>query len=400
MKRVAITGRGTVSPAGLDVASTWMAVKQGHSAIGPLRVERQELVTCPIAAQITDFDPANFFASKQIGPLDRLSQFAVVAAREALKDSGIDPESDILRIAPVIVGVGGGGFETIEAGYWRLYGENARRFHPFTVPRQMCSAPASQVSMHLGLQGMAYGVTSACASGTHAVGQAFNLVRSGASPIAFAGGTEAPITPGTVLAWEALRVLSSDTCRPFAANRSGLVLGEGAAILILEEWDHAIERGATIYAEVLGFGANSDARDLTTPDQDSVGRAMALAIRDAGLTPASVGYINAHGTGTAMNDTVESAAIRAVFDGAPPPVSSTKGVLGHSLGATGAMEAVLTAMALYEQVLPPSANCSEPDYDLGIDMIPEGPRKHEFTAAMSNSFAFGGLNAVLLLGQA
>ncbi|MCJ2180043.1 beta-ketoacyl-[acyl-carrier-protein] synthase family protein [Novosphingobium album (ex Hu et al. 2023)] len=400
MKRVAITGRGTVSPAGLDVPATWMAVKQGLSAIRPVHIERQELISCPVAAQVPGYDPANFFTSKQVGPLDRVSQFAVVAAREALDDSGIPPDTEALRSAATIVGVGGGGLETMESGYWRLYGEKSRRSHPFTVPRQMCSAPASQVSMHLGMQGLAYGVTSACASGTHAIGQAFNLVRSGMSRVAFAGGTEAPITPGTVLAWEALRVLSSDTCRPFSANRSGLVLGEGAAMLVLEEWDHAVSRGATIYAEVLGFGANSDARDLTTPDQESVGRAMAMAIHDASLTPAAVGYINAHGTGTAMNDAVESAAIRAVFDNAPPPVSSTKGVLGHSLGATGAMEAVLTAMALYEQVLPPTANCSEPDHDLGIDMVPEGPRKHEFAVAMSNSFAFGGLNAVLLLGRA
>ncbi|MCT2398420.1 beta-ketoacyl-[acyl-carrier-protein] synthase family protein [Novosphingobium mangrovi (ex Huang et al. 2023)] len=400
MKRVAITGLGAVSPTGLDAPSTWDAVKEGRSAIGPLQIERQDLVTCPVAAQVKAFDPANYFTTKQITPLDRFSQFAVVAAREALADCGIDPESDAVRMAPAIVGTGGGGLETFDNSFWRVYGENSRRIHPFTVPRLMCSAAASQVSMNLGLHGMAYAVSSACASGTHAIGQAFALIRSGVSRMAFAGGSEACMTTGNLVAWEALRVLSNDTCRPFSKNRSGLVLGEGGAMLVLEEWDHAVERGARIYAEVLGFGTNSDAGDLTSPDPEYVELAMAMAIRDAGLTPGQVGYVNAHGTGTAMNDAVESAAIRAVFEGAPPPVSSTKGVLGHSLGATGAMEALLTAMALHEQVMPPTAHCTEPDTALGIDMIPEGARKQEFSAALSNSFAFGGLNAVLLMGRA
>lgn len=400
MRRVAITGLGAVSPAGLDLASTWSAVREGRSAIGALHVEREELLSCRIAAQVRDFDPEVYFKRKQIATIDRNSQFAVVAAREAVADCGIDPEHPALAQAATIVGVGAGGVETLENSYWRLYGEDNRRVHPFTVPRQMCSAAASQVAMDLGLHGTGFCVTSACSSGTHAVGLAYGMIRSGLHTMAVAGGTEACVTAGAVLAWEALRVLSSDTCRPFSANRSGLVLGEGSAMLVLEDWDHAVARGATIHAEILGFASNSDARDLTSPDQENVARAMATAIESAGRTPADIGYINAHGTGTAMNDAVESAAIRDVFTKGSPPVSSTKGVLGHSLGATGAMEALLTAMALKDQVMPPTANCDQPEEALGIDVIGQQSRSGNFDAAMSSSFAFGGLNAVLVLGRA
>lgn len=400
MKRVAVTGLGAISGAGLDMASTWHAVRDGISAIRPLSIERQEYVNCAIAAQVPDYDPVRFFPQRQLSPLDRFSQFAVIAAREALAASGLDAEGEAVRRAACIVGIGVGGITTLDDAFYRVYHDNAQRVHPLTVPRLMSNAAASQVSMHLGLKGLSYAVASACASGTHALGQASQLIRSGAVKVALGGGAEACIAPGTILGWEALRVLSTDTCRPFARNRSGLVLGEGAAMLVLEEWDHAVERGATILAEVLGFGGNADAADLTSPDMDNAAAAMALAIEDAGLEPAQIGYINAHGTGTTMNDATESAAIRKVFGDTPPPVSSSKAVLGHTLGAAGALEAAITVMALREQVLPPTANCVEPDTDLGVDMVPEGPRAAEFATAISNSFAFGGLNAVLVLGRA
>ena len=260
----------------------------------------------------------------------------------------------------------------------------------------MANAPASQISMDLGLRGMTFAIASACASGAHAVGVAFKMVRSGEAEVALCGGAEACITIGTIMGWEALRVLSSDTCRPFSRNRSGLVLGEGAATLILEEWGHAQARGATIYAELVGFGSNADAGDLTSPDPASTAEAMRLAIADARLTAADIGYINAHGTGTVMNDKVESEIIRTVFEGATLPlVSSSKGVLGHSLGAAGAMEALVTALALRDQFVPPTANCTEPDESLGLDFITDGPRLMALRHALSNSFAFGGLNAVL-----
>ena len=363
-------------------------------------MERSDYVNCRIAAQALDFNPADHFTAKQLVPLDRFAQMAIVAAREALKDCGADPQSDVVRQSGAIVGVGVGGMHTLDDAYYRVYHDDVRRVHPLSVPRLMANAAASQVSMHLGLRGMTYSVASACASGTHAIGQAFQMVRSGATRMTLCGGSEACITPGTIVAWEALRVLAIETCRPFSRNRSGLVLGEGAAMLVLEEWDHAVARGATIHAEMLGFGGNADAGDLTSPDQDNVVAAMEMAIADAGLRPADIGYVNAHGTGTTMNDRVESAAIRAVFGDRPPPISSSKGVLGHSLGATGALEAVITAIALRDQIVPPTANCNDPDPDLGVDMVAEGPRATSFSAAISNSFAFGGLNAVLALGRA
>ncbi len=363
-------------------------------------MERADYVTCRIAAQALDFDPEEHFTAKQTVPLDRFAQMAIVAAREALSDSQIDPQSDVVRQAGVIVGVGVGGMHTLDDAYYRVYHDDIRRVHPLSVPRLMANAAASQVSMHLGMRGLTYSVASACASGTHAIGQAFQIVRSGMATMMLCGGAEACITPGTIVAWEALRVLATDTCRPFSKNRSGLVLGEGAAMLVLEDWDHAMARGATIYAEMRGFGGNADAGDLTSPDQDNVAAAMALAISDAGLHPSDIGYVNAHGTGTTMNDRVESAAIRAIFGDTLPLVSSSKGVLGHSLGATGALEAVITAMALRDQIVPPTANCDQPDDELGIDMVPGAARPASFSAALSNSFAFGGLNAVLAFGRA
>jgi nodulation protein E len=265
----------------------------------------------------------------------------------------------------------------------------------------MTSAPASQISMDLGLHGIAYTIASACASGTHAIGVAARAIRYGETDIAITGGAEACVTVGTLGGWEALRVLSFDTCRPFSKNRSGLVLGEGCAILVIEELEHARARGARIYAEIAGFGANADAGDLTSPDPANIVRAMQLALRDACLTPENVGYVNAHGTGTQMNDLVEGGAIRAVFADAPLPlVSANKGVLGHSLGAAGAIEAMATALTLHHQLIPPTANCNEPDPAIGLDVVPGEARAARLSAAISNSFAFGGLNAVLALRAA
>ncbi|WP_150290582.1 beta-ketoacyl-[acyl-carrier-protein] synthase family protein [Sphingobium estronivorans] len=401
MKRVAITGLGAITPVGKTAPESWRAVAAGESGIGPIDIERGDLVTCPIAAQVKDYDPADHFPARQLAMLDRVSQFAVITAREALAHSGIDRDDPALRQAPTIIGVGVGGMQTLDDNFARLYGEGKPRVHPFSIPKLMTNAPASQITMDLGLRGMALAVASACASGAHALGLAFKMVRSGEAKIAVAGGAEACITAGTMVGWEALRVLSADTCRPFSRNRSGLVIGEGAATLILEEWDHARARGATILAELTGFGANADAADLTSPNAESTMEAMRAALADARLSPADIDYVNAHGTGTAMNDEVESAVIRAVFDGAPLPlVSSVKAVLGHSLGAAGALEAVMTVKALQEQLVPPTANCTDPDPALGLDFVAEGARRTPVRHALSNSFAFGGLNAVLAFSAA
>lgn len=400
-RRVAVTGVGAISAAGMTASATWEAVRDARPAIGPIDVPRSERLNIKIAAQVRGFQPETLLPPKKAAMMDRFSQFAVVAANEAVAEAGLAPGDEALSAAAVIIGIGVGGLITLDDSFFRLYGEGSHRTHPLTIPKLMCNAAASQVSMMLGAHGITYAIASACASGTHAIGIAAQLVRSGAVKVAIGGGSEACITTGTMHGWEALRVLSSDTCRPFSRNRSGLVLGEGAGVMVLEDWDHAVARGAPILGEILGFGANADAGDLTSPDPVGAAAAMTLAIRDAGLTPADIGYINAHGTGTTINDRVEATAVAMTFDGVRvPPISSSKGVLGHGLGAAGALEAVVTVRALAEQVMPPTANCDDPDTDLGLDMIPNEARPARFETALSNSFAFGGLNAVLAFGRA
>jgi nodulation protein E len=395
---VVITGIGAITPAGLTALASWENIVAGRSAIGPIENVALDRLTGKIAAQVRNFDPAAHFQPKQANMLDRVSQFAVIAAREAMADSGLVVTEEIAEMTSVILGIGVGGMVTLDDSFHSVYAEGGKRVHPFTIPRLMPNAPASQVSMDLGLKGTTYAVASACASGTHAIGLAFRAVRAGDTDIALAGGSEACVTVGTLMGWEALRVLSFDTCRPFSKGRSGLVLGEASAVMVLEELEHAVARGARIYAELAGFGANADAGDLTSPDAKNAARAMQRALDDARLAPEAIGYVNAHGTGTAMNDLVESTAIKSVFkDCAKPLVSSIKGVVGHSLGAAGAIEAVVTALALQNQLIPPSANFLEADPAIELDVVPNTPRRAEIAAAISNSFAFGGLNAVLAL---
>jgi nodulation protein E len=398
VRRVVITGLGAITPAGITAAETWDNIAAGRSAIGPIENLPLERLSVPIAAQVKNFDTARYFMSKHANTMDRVSQFAVVAAREAVADSGLVVTDELAAMASVIIGVGVGGMVTLDDSFRAVYEDKAKRCHPFTIPRLMPNAPASQVSMDLGLKGTTFAVASACASGSHAIGLAFRAIRAGDTDIALSGGSEACVTVGTLMAWEALRVLSFDTCRPFSKGRSGLVIGEGSAVLVLEELEHALARGAKIYAEIAGFGSNADAGDLTAPDPKSAARAMQRALGDARLAPRDIGYVNAHGTGTAMNDLVEAAAIHSVFTGCEKPlVSSIKGVLGHSLGAAGAIEASVTALALQRGLIPPSANFLEPDPDIELDVVPNIARSAKIDAALSNSFAFGGLNAVLAL---
>jgi nodulation protein E len=401
MNRVVITGFGVVSPVGCTLDDFWSALVAGRSGIGPISIIPTERLTARVAAQVLDFDPAAHFDPKRVGLLDRFAQFAVVAARAAVADAqlAIDPEL-ALDIATVI-GTGVGGQNTMDDQYLRLYGQNSPRVHPFTVPKLMANAAASHVSMDLGLKGPTYSVVTACASATHAIGQAFHMVRSGQATVAIAGGTEACLTVGTLKGWEALRVLAPDTCRPFSKNRSGLVLGEGSAVMVLEPRERALARGARIYAEILGFGMSADAADITTPDADGAARAMRSALKDAKIAPEQVDYINAHGTGTTANDRTETLAIRKVFGASAEnlAVSSSKAVLGHSLGAAGALELVATALALAHETIPPTANYEEPDPECDLDVVPNAARKAPIGMAMSNSFAFGGLNAVLVIGR-
>ena len=402
MNRVVVTGLGVVSSVGCKLDEFWSALVEARSGIAPITIIPTERLTARIAAQVTDFDPAAHLDPKQASQIDRFAQFAVVAARSAIRDAQIEIGEELALAAATVVGTGVGGQNTQDASYFRLYGQNAAKLHPLTIPRLMVNAAASHVSMDLGLKGPTYSVATACASGTHAIGQAFHMLRIGQVPVAVAGGTDACITVGTLKGWEALRVLSSDTCRPFSKTRSGLVLGEGAAMIVLETRERAMARGARIYAEVLGFGMSADAADITAPDVDGAARAMQAALADARIDGADIDYVNAHGTGTTANDRTETIALRKVFGSSADrlAVSSSKAVLGHSLGASGALELAATALALHTRTVPPTANFEEADPECDLDVVPNVARQAPLRAAMSNSFAFGGLNAVLVLGRA
>jgi nodulation protein E len=400
MRRVAITGMGCISALGHDAPTTWQAMREGRVAIGPITNIPTDLLNVKIAAEVRGFEPGQHFDPKRLVLLDRVAQFAVVAAREAVAQSGLDfREGARGERTACIVGTGIGGENTHDETAKRFYGERKTNVHPLTIVRLMANAPACHVTMEFGLTGPAFAVVSACASANHAMAQAFEMVRSGRVDFAVTGGTEACITVPCVKAWEAVRVTADDTCRPFCKQRRGMVLGEGAGIFVLEEWEHAQARGATILAEFAGAGMSADAADIVLPSMEGAAKALAGALADARLQADAIGYINAHGTGTPANDPTETAAIRRVFGGLADAlaVSSTKSMHGHALGAAGAIELVAAIGALREGVIPPTANFIDPDPACDLDYVPNVAREKSITAALSNSFAFGGLNAVLAL---
>ncbi len=402
MHRVVVTGIGVVSPVGLKLDDFWKALVEARSGIGPLTLISTERLNIRIAAEVKNFNPEAHFTDKQAHLMDRFAQFAVVAARSAVNDARLEISDHLALEIATVVGSGVGGHSTLDESYLRVYGQGASRVHPLTIPRLMVNAGVSHVSIDLGLKGPTWAVATACASGTHAIGQAFHMVRSGQVPAALAGGAEACLTFGSIKGWEALRVLTADTCRPFSKTRSGMVLGEGAAMLVLETHDHALARGARIYAEVLGFGMSADAADITGADSIGGARAMRAALNDACIGAEAVDYVNAHGTGTEMNDRIETQALYQVFGtrARHVAVSSCKGVLGHSLGGSGALEFAATALALHTQTIPATANFEIPDPACELDCVPNVSRQAQINVAMSNSFAFGGLNAVLVAGRA
>lgn len=400
MHRVVITGIGAVTPLGHTASTTWAAMCEGRSAIGPITTLPREGLRFGIAAEVQGFDPLAHFDEKRLVLLDRVSQFALVAAREAVAQSGIDFAADGLgENTAVVIGSGVGGELTHDAASRRLYGENNSRLHPLTIVRLMANAPASHVSIEFGLHGPAFATVSACSSANHALAQAFQMVRSGVADAALAGGTEACITLGVVKAWEAMRVMADDTCRPFCKQRHGMVLGEGAGMYVLETLEHAQRRGAEILAEFAGVGMSADASDVVFPSDEGAARAIMRALTNAGLAPEDVGYINAHGTATPANDPTETRAIRRAFGAHADAlaVSSTKSMHGHALGAAGAIELVAAIGALRDGVLPPTTNFIDPDPDCDLDYVPNVAREKTVRAALSNSFAFGGLNAVVAL---
>ncbi|MGQ9365648.1 beta-ketoacyl-[acyl-carrier-protein] synthase family protein [Azospirillum sp. ST 5-10] len=392
---VVVTGLGVVAPTGLGVPAFAESLFAGRSAIGPLTLVPTERLAVKVAAEVRGFVPEAHFEARRLGLLDRVAQFAVVAAREAVAMAGLAFDPALGARTATVLGTGVGGIGTLDDGYRRLYGEEAPRLHPFTIPRLMVSAPVSHVSMEFGLTGPAFTAASACASSGHAIAMALQLLRAGLADVAVTGGAEASLSFGALKGWEAMRIVSPDTCRPFSRDRSGMVLGEGAAVLVLETAAHARARGAEPLAELAGAGMSADARDITAPDRAGAARAMRLALTDAGLAPQDVDYVNAHGTGTAANDACEAAALADVFGAALPPVSASKSMFGHALGAAGALEAVATVLAMRRGLLPPTANFTEPDPACPVDAVPNEARPAAVRAALSNSFAFGGLNAVL-----
>jgi nodulation protein E len=399
MNRVVITGLGVISAAGHNAADFWDKVKSGQSSIGKITTIPTETLTIQVGAEVAGFKPQDYFEKRQLGLLDRFSQFGLVAAREAVSDSGISFEGEAGERSASIIGSGVGGQTTLDASYWAIYAEKKTRVHPFTVPRLMINAATSHITMEHGIRGPAFSVASACSSANHAMGQAYSMVRSGMVDAAVTGGAEATITVGTMKGWEALRVMASDTCRPFSKNRRGMVLGEGAAIFVFESLEKAKARGAKIYAEVAGHGLSSDAMDITLPDAGGAARAIVGALKDASLNPEDVDYVNAHGTGTAANDVTETKALKQVFGdyALSLPISSTKSMIGHALGGAGALELAAVVLGMRDGIAPPTANYAEPDPECDLDYIPNEPREMTINAAISNSFAFGGLNAVMAI---
>ena len=399
MKRVVITGAGTINALGHNVPQTLEAMREGRCGIGPLDFRDVDRLAIKIGGQVRDFNADSEFNRQQMSLYDRFTQFTLLAAKEAIGQSGLTFTGDLAATSGVVLGTAGGGVSTWDDNYRAVYEEGKKRVHPFVVPKLMNNAAASHVSMEFNLKGPSFTVSTACASSNHAMAQAFAMVRSGMSTAMITGGSESMLCFGGVKAWEGLRVMSKDACRPFSANRNGMVQGEGAAIFVFEEYEHARARGADILAEVSGFAMTSDAADIVMPSKHGAGRAIAGALKDARINPEEVGYINAHGTGTAANDKTECAAVADVFGRYADDlmISSTKSMHGHLIGGTGAVELLAVIMALRDGVIAPTIGYEEPDPECALDVVPNTAREAQVDVALSNAFAFGGLNAVMAL---
>ncbi len=399
MRRVAVTGLGLVCALGNTVSECWKRLAAGECRILPLSDRGTPPYKFSHGAEARGFDASAHFTERDLILLERFAQLAVVAAREAVAQSGLSFEGELVDRTAVVTGTSVGGQFTEEEGYKRLYGEKNPRVAPLTIPRTMANAGASRIAMEFGIQGPGYTVATACSSSNHALGQAFWMVRNGQMTAAIAGGSEAVFAEGLLRAWEAMRVVAPEACRPFSADRKGLSLGEGAGMLVLEDWEHAHARGAKILGEIIGFGMSSDAHHITQPCVEGPVKSMRWALQDAGIRAEQVDYINAHGTGTQTNDAIETQAIRRVFGehAGRLLVSSTKSMHGHTLGAAGAVEAIATLMALRSGLVPPTANFTVRDPACDLDVVPNCARKAEIEIAVSNTFAFGGLNATVVL---
>jgi beta-ketoacyl-acyl-carrier-protein synthase II len=405
VRRVVITGIGVFASAGKDGESFFKNLLEARSAVRRICQFDPSSLSVQIAAEVPDYNPADYFPAKRLDLLDRFSQFGLLAAQEAMKSSGIELAEEERPRFGVVSGTGMAGANTLDSGYFNLYANQATRLHPFTIPRMMHNAATSQICMEFGAQGPSFTTATACSSSGHAIGEAFHLIKYGMADIMLTGGCEAPITYGMIRSWESVRVLAtgngdpSRACRPFSADREGFVMGEGAAMLLLEDLDHAKKRGAKIFAEISGYGLSSDAGHITQPSVDGPARAVRMALEEARVAADEVDYINAHGTGTRLNDATETQVLKRVFGehARKLAISSTKSMHGHTMGATGAIELVATIMATHRAVIPPTANYTRPDPECDLDYVPNQAREQPVRVAVSNSFAFGGLNAVLLV---
>jgi len=399
MRRVAITGAGAICAIGRNVPEFAESLRAGRSGIGPVESTDMSQIRFQNGAEVRGYCHQPYFDDRRADFMDRFAQFAVIAAREAVESAHIEWTPELRETAAIVTGSCVGGQSTEDIGFQEVYKLGHNRVHPLTIPKTMANAGASHISMEFGVTGPSFTISTACSSAAHAIGQAFWMIRGGITDLAITGGSEAPFSFGILKAWEAMRVVSPETCRPFSKDRRGMILGEGAAMLVLEPLEAAQARGANILAEIAGFGMSADACHITQPSAEGAARAMRAALRDASLAPQQIGYINAHGTATPANDPAETAAIRAAFGphAEKLAVSSTKSMHGHALGAAAALECLATVLALRDGILPPTANYNEPDPDCNLDVIPNVARHAQVEYALSNSFAFGGLNAVLAL---
>jgi len=398
-RRVVITGMGAVSSLGMSAADTMRGMARGRSGISALDFQDVERLQIRIGGQIKGYDEAAHFSRHEIALYDKFTQFAVLAAREAVAQAGGEVGG---ARSGVVLGTSGGGLQTQDENFRKVYEEGKNRVHPFVVPRLMNNAAASHLSMIHGITGPSYTVATACASSNHAMGQAFHMVRAGMADQMLTGGSESMLCFGGIKAWEGLRVMSKTGCRPFSKDRDGMVQGEGSAVFVFEEMERARARGADILAEVAGFAMSSDASDIVMPNREGAVRAMRGALQDAALSPDDIGYINAHGTGTAVNDRSECKAVREVFGAHALAlrISSTKSMHGHLIGGTGAVELLACIMALREGIIAPTINFNAQDPDCALNVVPNEAQQAKVQAVLSNAFAFGGLNAVLALRAA
>ena len=405
MRRVAITGLGVIAATGRDVRSFFDNLVHAHSGVRRITQFDPSSLSVQIAGEVPDYRSTDYFPQKQLDFIDRFCEFGLVGAREAMQSSGLQIREEEQTRFGVAMGSGIGGANTLESGFYNLYAKQATRLHPFTIPKMMHNAAASQICMEFGAKGPSLATSTACSSAGHAIGEAFHFIKFGLADLMLAGGSDAPITYGMIRSWESVRVLApgngdpSRACRPFSADREGLVMGEGAGVLLLEELGHARRRGAKIYAELAGYGITSDASHITQPSVEGPVRAIQMALEEAGVKPEQVDYVNAHGTGTRLNDVTETQVLKEALKehARKVAISSTKSMHGHAMGATGAIELVATVMALEQGIIPPTANYTKPDPECDLDYVPNQAREARVGVAVSNSFAFGGLNAVLVV---